>query len=132
MKTVNRYTSNEFHDWQRENLPGQIVIQDIDAWALVVSTSEPLALIELKRSSIPPEAWMPFAADQPNYVALLALARRANLPLWVVYFQMGQPITDDSVFALFELHEASPEYDGIRRLITAADFAKRFPYVFGP
>ena len=133
MKDVNRYTSNEFHDWQRANLPGAFVIQDVDAWALVVSdaqTYEPLALVELKRSSIDPTRWMPFDADRPNYAALLALATRAGLPLWVVYFQMGKPIQADSTLALFELHQAEPEYHGLRRYMQARDFAESFPYLF--
>jgi hypothetical protein len=36
MKDVNYYTSNEFHDWQREHLPRSLVIQDLDAWALAI------------------------------------------------------------------------------------------------
>ncbi|MBA7607781.1 hypothetical protein ES703_14948 [subsurface metagenome] len=95
-KKVNIYTSNEFHDWQRANLPRNFVLQDIDTWALVWADSskdvEPFAIVELKRSFIEPNAWRPFKADMPNYVALKKLADKAGLPLWIIYFKKSSTI----------------------------------------
>ena len=132
MKTVNRYTSNEFHDWQREHLPG-IVIQDIDAWALVISeptSYRPIALIELKRSTESPERWHPYANDRPNYASLVALARAAGIPLYIVYHQKNKAIEDDDLFHVFWLKGTRPDYHGRHRLVRAADFAHHFPQMF--
>ena len=128
MKAVNRYTSNEFHDWQRRALPAGLVIQDLDAWAVSVSDEEsrPVALLELKRSSIDVEAWRPFEADRPNYAALLNLARAAGIPLFVVYFRKGVPIEDATPLHVFRLESADP-LRGRRRVLTAGEFAARFP-----
>ena len=110
MKQVNVRTSNEFHDWQRRNLPGRFVIQDLDTWALALSDSardyEPLVLIELKRSYISSEKWTPFRADLPNYMALYRLAQRARLPLWIIYFTKKF----ESI-ALFEVASVSTKFD---------------------
>jgi hypothetical protein len=99
VKAINEYASNEFHRWQRDNLPKTFIIQDVDAWLIVPSTSQPLCLLELKRSSAHPEAWSPFAADNPNYLALLRLAERARLDLRVIYFQKGVEFQDDTPIA---------------------------------
>lgn len=139
MKSVNRYTSNEFHDWQRKNLPGRFVLQDIDTWALAWSDSqnnyEPIAIVELKRSYITPEKWTPFQADKPNYLALHKLAKRADLPLWIVYFQKDQSILDSSIFHLFDVGDVSEDGSGswityVDKLISAADFKDLFPNLF--
>jgi len=133
-KLINRYTSNEFHDWQKVTLPTSLVIQDLDAWALSVNDAtddfRPVALLELKRSSIAPAAWRPFEEDRPNYAALLTLARAAGVPVYVVYFQMGQPIEDDSLFHVFHLTDAVPSFHGRRKLMRADEFAARFPHPF--
>lgn len=138
MKKVNRYTSNEFHDWQRANLPSRFVMQDIDTWALVWADSqanfEPIAIIELKRSFYEPEKWTPFKADAPNYLALFKLACKANIPLWVIYFKKDEPITDTSGFHIFKVRAVEPNgspwisYD--EQLITAREFKERFPSIF--
>jgi hypothetical protein len=134
LKAVNRYTSNEFHDWQRRALPAGLVIQDIDAWAVAVATSDyaPVALIELKRSHISVEAWRPFAADRPNLAALLSLAAAARVPLFIVYFQKDRAIDDDTPLAVFLLEAATPSYRGFRKVLSAREFAARFPRLTGP
>lgn len=135
MKEVNRYTSNEFHDWQRSHLPRDFVLQDIDTWALVwtaAKTHEPFALVELKRSYIAPASWTPFQADAPNYESLFRLANRASLPLWIIYFQKDKKIEDSSLFRVFRVKKVggSPwiEYDD--KLISSKDFASAFPNIF--
>lgn len=137
-KKVNVYTSNEFHDWQRENLPKNFVFQDIDTWALVWADSskdfEPFAIVELKRSFYEPNAWRPFKADMPNYVALKKLADKAGLPLWIIYFKKGEVIKDNSIFHIFQVNNVSSESEPwitfhIDTLMTARDFKTRFPNI---
>jgi hypothetical protein len=107
LKPVNVRVANEFHTWQRANLPRRFVIQDIDTWVLALADSvknyEPLALIELKRSTISPKLWTPFRDDLPNYVALFKLSTRAKLPLWVIYFTK-----EFEELALFNVRDVDP------------------------
>jgi hypothetical protein len=135
MKPVTRYTSNEFHDWQRRALPSGMVIQDIDSWAMTISRSyKPLALLELKRSNIPVREWSldRREADRPNLASLLNLAKAAGLPLYVLYFLEGAPITDDTLFQVHRLDKATPEYRSLHAVMTAREFAASFPYPFPP
>jgi hypothetical protein len=135
VKAVNAATANEFHVWQRANLPGSIVMQDLDAWGIVASdasTAEPTALLELKRSSFEPERWRPFEEDRPNFVSMFELARRAEIPFYIVYFQKGVSIEDDTMLHVFLLTQVEPEYHGTRRLLTAAEFKRRFPRLIVP
>ena len=139
MKGVNRYTSNEFHDWQRKYLPSRFVLQDIDTWALVWADSqksfEPIAIVELKRSYYSPTNWKPFEADKPNYLALLKLSQRAELPLWIVYFKKGERIVNESLFHLFNVKSVREgqetnwiSYDD--KIVKAIDFIRIFPKLF--
>lgn len=138
MKEVNRYTSNEFHDWQRENLPNYFVIQDIDTWTVVPADStnryEPIAIIELKRSTINVESWAPFEDDKPNYLALKKLADKAGLPVFVIYFKKGEKIVNTSKFAIFKIenvYEDKPiqwiQYK--KQIVTAKEFKENFPSI---
>ena len=132
MKAINGAVQHEFQAWGRRALPRSLVIQDVDAWALVVSDVEPgyrpLMILELKRSSIEPAAWEPFDADRRNYAALLELANRAGVPLIVCYFVKGRELEDDHPLALFWMTEAEPAYVyGWRAVMPARDFAANFP-----
>ncbi|MBE8540187.1 hypothetical protein [Geoglobus acetivorans] len=137
IKPVNKYTSNEFHEWQRENLPSHFVIQDIDTWVVCVSDSrqnyEPICIIELKRSSIKPEHWKPFPEDKPNYLALKKLCERAKIPMVIIYFKKGEPITDESILAIFQVkdvRESESTDDWIKfhkKLIKAGELKENFP-----
>jgi len=131
VKRVNRYTSNEFHDWQRKNLPGHFVIQDLDTWAMVISDSadkyEPLFLVELKRSYIEPARWTPFLQDLPNYTALFKLSKRAELPLITIYFQKDKIITDDSEIAIFHIKDVNTAISYDKKIITAKELREGFP-----
>lgn len=138
IKPVNRYTSNEFHDWQRANLPGRFIIQDLDTWPIVISDSEreyePLFIIELKRSFKSPEDWNPYRADLPNYLSLFKLAKRSNLPFITIYFKKGIKITDESEFAVFiitKVNSSDPEWITFtKKIITAKNFREIFPNIF--
>lgn len=139
VKEVNRYTSNEFHEWQRDNLPSRFVLQDVDTWALVWADSgnksEPFALVELKRSIYyEPARWTPFPADAPNYMALFKLSQRSNLPLWIIYFKKGEPITDASLFHVFNVTNVNiggtPWITYNDKVITAKEFKDNFPNIF--
>jgi hypothetical protein len=133
VKPINVRLANEFHKWQRSNLPERFVIQDLDTWVLALSDSSidyrPLALVELKRSSIPPEEWTPFKADLPNYMALHRLSKRANLPLWVIYFTK-----DFELLALFEILSVDPHSrDWIKyrkNVLTPQEFKEKFEMLF--
>jgi len=133
IKQVNVRTSNEFHDWQRKNLPGRFVIQDIDTWVLVLSDSksdyEPLALIELKRSFIPPHKWEPFKDDLPNYMALYRLSERAKLPLWTIYFTK-----EFDFLALFKILSVDPHSEQWMKyektVLTPSQFEQKFDSLF--
>jgi hypothetical protein len=131
VKDVNRGLANEFHEWQRRALPG-CVIQDIDAWAIVASDPEtyaPLALFELKRSSLPPAQWKPYDADRNNYASLQSLASRAGIPFFGVYWQKGAPIEGETWLRVWIFSQVVPEYHGKYNLLRAAEFARRFPYL---
>ena len=136
VKPLNRYTSNEFHDWQRQNLPGRFVIQDLDVWAIVVSDSsrnyEPLCLIELKRSFYEPEKWSPFKNDLPNYMSLFKLSIRAKLPLTIIYFKKELPLTSaNAKIAIFKIHNVTEsDFEWIKfskTIQTPDEFKKIFP-----
>jgi hypothetical protein len=138
MKEVNRFTSNEFHVWQRENLPGKFAIWDVDTWALVVSDStleyEPLALIELKRSFADPTEWKPYEADKPNYLAAFKLARRANLPFLTIYFMKGKSLSNaDAKIALLRISDVrstGPNWINYRKeIVSPVDFRAHFPSI---
>ena len=137
MKEVNRYLSNEFHDWQRVNLPGKFVIQDVDTWPLVISDStdnyNPICLIELKRSSYSPGTWTPFKADLPNYLAIFKLAQKAEIPLVTIYFQMGKPIDDDTEIAIFKIndvaHTGNDWMKFEKKVVKASQLKKEFPSI---
>lgn len=135
MKAVNTGgLANEFHVWQRDNLTG-CVIQDIDAWAIVASdadTYEPAALLELKRSYYHPADWMPYEADRPNYASLHALAVRAGIPFFTVYFQKGVEISDLTIFRISRYTTVYPDWRGRTTLITAQEFAATFPHLHIP
>ena len=139
MKEVNRYTSNEFHDWQRKNLPSRFVLQDIDTWALAWADSqksyEPIAIVELKRSYIDAAKWKPFEDDKPNYLALFKLSKRATLPLWVIYFKKGETITNESLFHLFNITHVSEKQQRNwisygDNIVKAKEFIRIFPKLF--
>jgi len=137
VKPVTRYTSNEFHDWQRRALPSNVVIQDVDAWALAVSDPaddyRPVALIELKRTSVAKlRDWRPFDADRRNFASLVALADAAVIPLYVVAFAAHVTITDETTLHVFRLDAADPAYCGRHGLMTARRFAEKFPYPISP
>lgn len=135
MKPVNAESStHEFQRWGRSALPANLVIQDLDAWAIVASdptSFEPLALFELKRSHIPAPGWRPFPADRRNYASLQRLADRACIPFVGVYWQAGKPIEPATLFRVFEFETVVPEYRGRARLMRADVFAERFPFPFG-
>lgn len=134
VKELNRHTSNEFHDWQRKNLPGKFIIQDIDTWPIVVSNSEkdyePLCLIELKRSFIDIEKWKPWKSDLPNYLSLYRLSVKARIPLIVLYFKKGEEIKGESKIAIFKINYVKKEEPWIsfeRRVVSANKFKEDFP-----
>lgn len=137
MKQVNRYTSNEFHDWQRKNIANHFVLQDLDTWALVWSDSskdyEPFALVELKRSSFEPRKWTPWKEDLPNYMALMKVAKKAKLPLWIIYFQKGVTISDNTPFRVFLVENVTSGSDWISykdKIMTAKEFRDSYPNIF--
>jgi hypothetical protein len=130
VKAVNVAVANEFQAWQRRAMPRSCVIQDVDSWLVAVSDPlDPVALVELKRSHVEPASWQPYAADRPNYAALLALAARARLPLLVVYFVKGRPLADGDPLGVFVMTDAVPEYRyAWRDVITARAFALLFEH----
>jgi hypothetical protein len=138
VKPVNRYTSNEFHEWQRTNLSGRFVIQDLDTWPIIISDSEdkykPIFIVELKRSFSSPEQWNPYKEDLPNYLALFLLAKKSDLPFITIYFRKGETITDESKLAIFEITDVSDkniEWMKFKKTImTAKEFKERFPSIF--
>jgi len=133
VKPVNVRTSNEFHDWQRRNIPGRFVIQDLDTWVLAISDSadgyEPLALIELKRSSIPPQEWKPFKDDLPNYMALYRLSEKAELPLWIIYFT--KEFKHIALFRVLSVNSSSSNWISYEKtVLTPEEFKQKFKSLF--
>ena len=136
MKDVNKSLANEFHIWQRSSLPGKFVIQDIDTWPLVVSDAtnnfEPICLIELKRSFYPVEKWTPFRADLPNYLSIYKLAKKANIPLCIIYHQKNKSLFDlDAKIAIFKVTNVIDDKNNwityVKETLSANDFKNAFP-----
>jgi hypothetical protein len=75
---------------------------------------------------------VPFDVDRPQYAALLALANAAGVPLYVVYFVKGRPITNDTPLAVFLFDAATPTYEYTREQMTAGEFAARYPHPIDP
>ena len=135
-KEVNVSTANEFHIWQRANLPGSLIIQDLDNWVVAISDSkrnyEPRALIELKRSFSDVRQWSPYRADWPNYKALLTLSNRANLPFYTVYFKKGEPLKEVAWFRVLDVAESPQQEPWIhfeRETLTASQLRDRLTQI---
>lgn len=110
-----------------------LIIQDIDTWVVTGTAPysyEPVVIYEQKRSFIATERWTPFMEDQSNYAALSILAARIGVPWYVLYFQKGVRITDDSPVRVFEFLAVMPEYRWRDVHITALEFYRRWPYPF--
>lgn len=110
LKEINVKTANEFHEWQRVNLPSSLVIQDLDSWAVVISDSKkdyvPCGLFELKRSFEEVDKWSPYKDDYSNYKALFTFATKASLPFFTIYFKKGGPLIR---VAWFEVRDVNAE-----------------------
>jgi len=126
MKALTTEPGNEFHRFKLAHLAGYVA--DVDAQILAVASSEAhvVALLELKRSTIPVEAWRPFAADRVSYRMLLELAHRAGLPLFVLYHVRGELELESSV-AVFRLLATAPEFRYRRAVLTGAELVARWP-----
>lgn len=136
MKEINKSLANEFHTWQRDNLSGKFVIQDIDTWPIIVSNAannyEPVCLIELKRSYSEPSDWTPFKEDLPNYMAIFKLALKASVPLVIIYFKKGKNLSElDATISIFKVKNVNnlrePWIDYSKIVISTMDFKKQFP-----
>ena len=109
------------------------MIQDLDTWVLAISDSaddyEPLALIELKRSSISPHEWKPFKDDLPNYMALYRLSEKAELPLWIIYFT--KEFKRIALFKILSVNSSSSNWISYEKIVLTPDeFKQQFESLF--
>jgi len=135
LKYINKSTANQFHDWQRTELPGRFVIQDLDTWILLISDTtksfNPLALVEEKRSTISPDSWTPFKDDLNNYLALYNLSVKAKLPLWIIYFTPDFPKGKMALFKVLHVDSSSlPWITYEKQVLTAKEFQQQFSKIF--
>jgi hypothetical protein len=64
-KQINKTSSSKYHNWQRQNLGKDTVVSDVDL--LRLNDNKVIEIIELKRSYLELEKWIPFKADYPNF-----------------------------------------------------------------
>lgn len=97
-KAINRASSSGYHNWQRENL-GRTRVVDIDLIKLGPDKS-PTHVVELKRSSIPIQAWEPFENDAPNFQLLGRFCEMSGLGLELVFNRYNKTTTKDDLTTL--------------------------------
>lgn len=132
IKPVHISLNDAFQDWTRNYLSSQLSINDIDALRMQEPASEPprVLIVELKRSLIGLETWMPYLDDIPNFMLTKAVARkhvqRRALDVTIQYQaprpgqQVDRPWREDAV----GLHGVTAvSYEGITgfRKIVQAD-----------
>ncbi len=96
-KDVNKYTSGDFHDWQRENMGSKIIVTDFDLIGLD-DNGRPEVVYELKRSKRHIDKWVPYPDDFSNFEMLMGFCDRAKLDFLLVfnhYSQNGERQKDD-------------------------------------
>jgi len=105
-KAINDARSSAYHGWQRENL-GSIVVADIDLIRLG-EDSNPIEIIELKRSYIPLSQWTPFRADYANFNLLSNLTIKNTCFFIILYnLRTKSPWFDDpSSVTLFKYYQS--------------------------
>ncbi|MBO8140359.1 MAG: hypothetical protein H0Z22_07840 [Thermosipho sp. (in: Bacteria)] len=89
-KYLNDKTSSAYHKWQRDNLGNKITVSDIDLWVVDIKTKIPIAILEIKRSKILLQNWVPFKRDYPNFKLLSNLCNKAGLKFKIVYYYMKE------------------------------------------
>jgi len=82
VKAVNDSTSSAYHNWQRSFL-GTIVVSDVDLIKIKNESVE--ALVELKRSFVSLDKWMPYKADYPNFRLISNLCDRGGFKFFIAY-----------------------------------------------
>lgn len=105
-KDINSKSSSPYHEWQRENMGAEIVASDIDL--IRMTNSEPIELIELKRSKIPIEKWQPYQEDYRNFLLLSRLANYRKLQFYIVYNHRQKVpvfIDDIQILKVFEFNK---------------------------
>lgn len=105
-KPVNQYTSSPYHDWQRNNL-GRITVSDFDLIKYV--GGEVKEIIELKRSKISLDTWLPYRDDYPNFTLLIntIVGSGERIPFTLYYNlmragEMGMREDDTSRIKVFD------------------------------
>ncbi len=85
VKPINRRFSDFFHYWSRLMLPADLSKIDLDGR---LTLGGHRALIEIKRSKIPPiPFWKPYRDDYPDFEMLSAVAERAGCRFWILHHQ---------------------------------------------
>lgn len=105
-KPVNQYTSSSYHDWQRENL-GDITVSDLDMVRYRDNKIE--KIIELKRSKVSIDEWLPFHKDYPNFALIInaIIKSQVKIPFLLYYNEMkegeiGKRTEDISLIHVFQ------------------------------
>lgn len=105
-KCVNQYTSNSYHNWQRNNL-GRITVSDLDL--IKFNHGQVQEIIELKRSKIPLNIWKPYPDDNPNFALLINTIIGSGKDIsFTLYYnlmktgQIGKRIEDISQIKVFD------------------------------
>ena len=109
-KPVNKYSSSPYHDWQRYNL-GKITVSDLDL--VKFEQDEVVEIIELKRSHIPLENWLPYKDDFSNFQLIINSILNSNKNInFRIYYNLftndgsGGRVEDISLIKVFTLSKS--------------------------
>ena len=113
-KAINSAESSAYHNWQRNNLGGRVVVADVD---LIKVQKDGIAnILELKRSFYDLESWSPYRADFSNFYVLENLCHLSNNKFFIVYNKrVTKPnfIDDASKVSIFSFNQGKPKKIGI-------------------
>ncbi|MCS4533540.1 hypothetical protein [Neisseria montereyensis] len=107
-KAVNSQTSSAYHDWQRSSLGSDIVVSDIDL--IKEKSKQLLVILELKRSYIGLDEWVPYREDFANFRVLDNLCKLSGNKFFILYNQRRTtPFFDDaSRLTVFTFNNGDP------------------------
>ncbi len=113
-KAINSAESSAYHNWQRNNLGGSVIVADID----LIKDEEDgaMTILELKRSFYDLESWAPYPADFSNFFVLENLCHLSNNKFFIVYNKrVTKPnfIDDASKVSVFSFNQGKPKKIGI-------------------
>jgi hypothetical protein len=108
-KEQNKTIHDYFQFWSRNNLSTYIKKLDCDG-ILKNNANNKHALIEIKRSSIPPiPQWKPYVNDSNNYKTQLAFSKKLNAKCWLLQHEGKGVISSTTNISFYDIDSANNE-----------------------